>query len=220
MTRLYLPNTGTPAIAPTPHAEWDDVTTVVKALAVVTRINSVLANTGPFNTGAVNTDILVGQFLYALPTGIAFTTSHVIWGQIRCAESNNGANLRSQCIIRVLDSAGTTVRATLYAGDLTTLSGNPPSEWSTFTENRQVPRGTNVPVAVNYTSVAGDWLCIEVGGRRHSATTSYSARMQLGDNGATDLPLDESTQNNLNPWIEFTTDLTAAPTRRRQLIIS
>lgn len=226
MTRLYLPSTAkSSGISPAGHSEWEQATPVIRVLAGTTKTGTTnVSNTAADTGGALDRDTLVVQAIYALPTGIQFKTTDIIWGQMRVSESNNNADMRSQFIARVLDSAGTTVRAVLYAGDLASLNGSPPSEWTTFAVNHQMPRGTNVPVAVNYTTVPGDWLVLEYGFRKHTTGTTFSGFIRLQDDpGAADMPLDETTNASLNPWTEFSTDLVtppAAPTRRRMTIIS
>lgn len=53
---------------------------------------------------------------------------------------------------------------------------------------------------VNY--IVGDWLVIEIGNRNFT-TTPTGKQLCIRSNKATDLPIDESTQTDLNSWIDI-----------------
>lgn len=213
MTRLYLPPSGgTPGITPTPATEWDFSTGFARVVPAQTKSNVAFASKAITDaTATANRDTCIYQFVYPLPTGVAFLTSQTIKGRVLTLEGATASNLRSQAIIRVMGSDGTTVRATLYAGDLTTGTTNPTSEWGTTQANRQMPRGTTVAVAANYTSVAGDHLVIELGYRKHAAA-STAGTIRLGTLSATaDLPENETQTTDGDTWIEFSGSLDAPP---------
>lgn len=227
MTRLYVPSDTTPGVTVALAAEWDGDYREGTVVATPTPAGaSTLAMVGRIeSTGVLNADFCLYQVHYPLPTGIAFTTADTVRGIIRAIQGTTASNMRTQCIIRVVDSTGTTVRATLYAGDLSTGSTNPVSEWAqNFNFNRYCPRSSPQALAVNYTSVAGDILIIEFGYRHHSTTTTTTGRMQIGyDSANPDCSFNEADSFLCSPWIEFTTDLTSAPvppSRRRMTMIS
>lgn len=207
-TRLYLPPPTVGIIFPiTPNAssDWEaGGASFVRALASRTKSNKAFANQNFVDTSATaNRDSIIAQFIYALPIGTVFATTQTVKGRVLAFENTATHNLRSQCIIRVIASDETTIRATLLAGDLSTGTANPTSEWGLSAANRQMPRGASgVAIAANYTSVLGDCLVIEQGFRKHS-TTNGNGSIRYGDNNATDLPEDETTTADNNSWIEF-----------------
>jgi len=204
-TRWFLPPSGgSPGITPTPAAEWDDTANFTRVVPSTTKTNQAFSTQSfTYATATANLDSLFKQFVYPLIPGTAFTTSDTFKGRVLVAEGSNASNLRSQAIIRVIASDGTTVRATLYAGDTTTGSGNPTSEWALTTlTNRQVPRGTTVTCAANYTAVTGDYLVIELGYRKHAAA-STTGSMRWGDNNASDLAENETATTDANTWLEW-----------------
>jgi hypothetical protein len=209
MSRLYLrPSGGTPGITPTQASEWDFFTGFTRVVPSPTKTNTAFANKAVTDaTATANRDALAYQFVYPLQAGIAFATTQTIKGRVLALEGATASNLRSQAVIRVIASDGTTVRATLYAGDTTTGTANPTSEWATAATNRQMPRGTSVAVAANYTTVAGDYLVIEIGYRKHAAA-STTGTIRLGDTTAsTDLAENEATTTDGSTWIDFSVDL-------------
>lgn len=202
-SRLYLPSSGAAPISPAFAAEWESVNTT-RRLAVTTKISSSIALTSQADaTATSNRDIGVVQYVSnSIASG---PLSGTVKGQISVRQDGSGENLRSQIIIRVVSNDGSVVRGTLYAGDLTTGTGDPTSEWSTIATNRRFPR--DAPVALATVGVQdGDRVVIELGARKHAAT-SVTAELRLGDNSGSDLPDNETSTSTYNPWIEFSDDL-------------
>jgi hypothetical protein len=218
-TRLYLPPSGgTPGITPTPAAQWDHTTDMLRAVPALAPTNTAFSNCGMGDaTATANRDSLCRQFVFPLPVGTVFNTTQTIKGRALCRGNQATFNMRSQAIVRVIASDGTTVRATLYAGDLATGTTNPVSEWATTHTNRQLPRGATVAIAANYTTVAGDHLVIELGSRKHAALATNGS-IRFGDNAGSDLPEDETATGDANSWIEFSGTLTAAAGLPAQVI--
>lgn len=209
-TRIYLPSG--PAnilISPSPDAGWENTANLARVTASYTKTNVVFAtqtSAADATAGASDRDVIMKQFVIAIPTGTHFDTSHTIKGRVLCSESNGALNARSQCVIRVIASDASTVRATLRSYDTAALA----NEFVTTLTNRQMPRGATVPVAVDYTSVADDYLVIEIGWRKQSTDTSRTVSMRFGDNNASDLAEDETATADANTWIEFSTDFANA----------
>ncbi len=199
-TRFYLPSTGAAAISPTQSSEWDFTTGFDRLKLVTTKINSASATKAAADTTATaNRDALIRQYV---SDGLeAQTISGTLKGRIRAQENATTANLRAQVIVRVLSNDGSTVRGTLYAGDLTTGTTNPTSEFAATLTNRQYPRGASVALS-SVTAQAGDRLVVEIGYRKHAAL-STTGTLSFGDNSGTDLAEDETTTAANNPWIEF-----------------
>lgn len=126
-------------------------------------------------------------------------------------ESSTNMNLFVQCGIFVVDSGGSRL-ATLIAAQTTggTEANNPSAN------NRMFPRGNGGSgVALSsYTTVdATSRIVIEVGLRIESTRTGDTGYEYLGNDGGSDLPLGDGTDNSTtkNPWFEFSIDLFAAP---------
>lgn len=204
-TRFYLPSTGTSPIASLGYAaEWEASSTAVRRPTFRTKQSTAMTAVGQADaTATSNRDAVVGQFI-SEPLA-AQTISGTVKGQIRAQENASTANLRSQCIIRVVQSDNTTIRGTLYAGDLSTLTGNPTNEWATTGTNRPMPFGGSVSLS-SLAIQAGDRLVIELGYRKHAAA-STTGTLYFGDNAATDLAEDTTTTTANNPWIEFSQTL-------------
>ena len=213
-TRWYLPSSSAaPAISPTPAAEWEDVVALTRLVPSLTKTNTapvdVTRNTAANGLGD---DTLFYQFVYSLPTGTAFTTSQTFKGQVMASQTQAGKDQRSQMIARVIASNGTTVRATLYAGNPDATNGNPLNEFTTSMENREIVNVAPVSCEANYTSVAGDYLVIEVGWRKHSGgSTTGVGSFRLLDNNASDLTDGgNSGTTNGNTWFEWSGVLTTS----------
>src|SRR5215217_386440 len=114
-SRLYLPSTsGATGISPTQAAEWDDAASIARVIPSLTLTNQAfVTQTVTYATATANLDAIAKQYVFPLLTGTVFSTSQTIKGRVLCAEGANASNLRSQCIVRVIASNGTTVRATL-----------------------------------------------------------------------------------------------------------
>lgn len=208
--RIYLPSTGAAAVSPAFAAEWEDTSVAVRRAAVTTRISSIMAVVSNSSQPATNNcDILLAQYVSA-PIAAGPITG-TLKGQARALQGATGGNARAQIIVRVVSNDGATVRGTLYAGDLETLSSpsNPTSEWATALTNRAFPRGGAAALGA-VTAQDQDRIVMEVGCRKHVALTDATYQISFGDNSATDLPEDETATATNNPWIEFSEDLFVA----------
>lgn len=212
-SRFYLPSTGAAPISPAFSSEWDLATDGDRLAAVTTRIGSAMTTKALDDGSGVSTsnrDRLARQYIYGPIVG-NHTITGTIKGQVRCLSSSENFNLRSQLIVRAVAPNGSTFRGTLYAGDTTTLTGDPANEWPiTTAANRYFPRGGSQSV----TSVSvfdGDYLVFEFGARSHAAVNFTLGSMIFGDDSGTDLPEDETTTAANNPWIELSYNLLSTP---------
>lgn len=209
-TRFYLPSTGAAAISPAFSTRWEDAAVGRNAM-VKTRINSAMTNrvtsTHPGTTS--NQDYAARQYVYG-PIA-AQTITGTIKGRIRALESSTSANVRAYMVLRIVDSGGTE-RAELFFGPDSTLTGNPTSEFAASLTSRRFPWNTNVAILTGTltsgSSLAGDYLVAEFGGRFHNASLSgRTCTLNFGDDSATDLAEDEATTAAHNPWIELSFDV-------------
>lgn len=204
LNRLYLQAVTAAPISPTPAAGWEEVSAFVPRRAAISQPTIIGAIATWIPTGDTNNDdILLAQYVYALPPGVAFSTSDTVKGQILALAADGADDLRAQQTIRVMTADGT-VRATLLGFDTSSLA----SEFATSdATNRKFPRAGPLSLAANYTTVDGDYLVMEFGARRHATSAPHLAYLWLGVTGDVDLPENETETNTYNPWIEFSTDL-------------
>ena len=205
-TRLYLPSSGAPSVAPAFDLGWGVTTGADRVRTTRAKSGTLLLNKATAETAAAATDVLVRQYVSdpLAPQPIAGTVK----AMLRCFESATAADMRAQIVIRLVSSTGT-VRATLLARTTTALVAA--SEWATALAARKFPVGwTGAGAALtSATALAGDRLVIEIGYRAHNTvTTSRTGTLQFGDPLATgDLAETEATQSALCPWVEFSQNL-------------
>lgn len=201
-----------PDISPTPDAEWD-YTGVMEIFTLnftkgASAYTSTQKTIRPNTTSATDHDSLVYQFVG--PPLAAQTISGTFKSYVQARENAATSNFRSQIILRVVNKTGTVVRGVLYAGDLTSLTGDPASEWNASTSvevNRAFPTGGSTALS-SLAILAEDRIVAEYGGRSHrtGATNGFGA-IAIGEAGSsvsTDLPEDETDNTTTKaPWIEF-----------------
>ena len=202
-TRLYLP--GTPAttrITPTPDTAWEDTSALARIVTDTAKISDPLATVSFADADKTDKDVLLRQYVTKLPltVGQTITGAQAIKFQVRAAERIAGNNLFTALNIRVIK--GTTVNKTVL---VVTRDG---VEVATTLTNRQF---TATSAATNYTTVAGDFLVIEIGCGGDPAQTGgadHDYDLRLGDSSVTDLAEDDTTTTDNNPWVELTNTLT------------
>lgn len=199
-TRYYLPSTGAAAVSPAFDGSWEKSDQADRIKCVTTKIGSAMG-TPARNGAAVNpSDTLVRQYV-SDPIG-AQTITGTVKGQVICMETANSNNLMAQLLIKVVSNDGGTVRGTALAHNTAALS----NEFALTLTNRKYPRGWSGAgtTLTDVTAQDGDRIVIEVGKRQESTNSSSTLNVQLGDDGGTDLPEDETdTTTTKNPWIEF-----------------
>ena len=201
-TRFYLgyQAPGIPGATVTPHAEWDTVTTPNSAMLRKNKRSQALTSHAVARTVAGLSDVLLWRGV-SQPLDVAQTISGTFGGVARFGESNLAADMRVQCIVRVIKNDGTD-RGILVGPD----TGGLANEFVN-TVTRVIPRGG--PVAVTPVAAqAGDRIQVEIGYRtHHGGSNTYNGSIVLGDTGA-DHTLGEGDATALSPWIEFSQDIT------------
>ena len=205
-TRLYVNRSVDPTVTPTSfNADWDLTSGVTLMGCSPNRLGGVIGTFGAAETSATAPyDVLLLQLVS--PPLAAQTISGAVKGQFIAAEPNAGADAQAQFVARVVNAAGV-VQAELNAMATTALGVY---EFSTTPTNRKFPIAAVSPLTVTSHACAdGDRLVVEIGWRAHNTTTtSRTANVRVCDDGATDLPEDETdTDTAKNPWIEFSTDI-------------
>lgn len=201
-TRFYLSSTGAPAIDPAIDPAWSNGAGALRPCSTSPTGSAMAGASGSYEGSPVNLN--VARFV-SLPLA-AQEVSGTVKGQMMAAEDDSDIDAMAQLVIRVLASDGVTVRGTLLAAHAEALSSefNAPA-----LRNRKFPLAALSPASLSPVAAqAGDRLVFEVGFRAVGASTG-DATARIGDNGAGDLPEDETgTDATLNPWIEMSQDLT------------
>jgi len=161
----------------------------------------------------------IGQFISVpLPAAVALSGTATL--VVVCEEDVIADDMMLQCVIRVVDTPGTTVRGVAYAGQtnttVVTTQNALNQELLASTTNGE----TRVMLAIPMTLVnclAGDRIVVEVGVRSLRAAAAGFFVMHLHDsdelNSAYDLaetagtPFTTTQAQRLRPWIEFSADL-------------
>ena len=209
-TRFYFTSSATTPPNSPGFAAWSRTTEGVRRMMSIDKDGSAMANKSMWanGTAAANQSALAVQF-HSIPlaAGINFTTTDTIKCVIRCVESAANDNINRQPLcLKVYN--GTTLQATLKALG---AYGPNTTEWNTSLRNKQLADGDTLNT--NYTTVAGDYLVLEVGGQVSSAGgTSVTGNMSFGSNSASDLAENETGTAANNPWFEISRDLTFAIT--------
>jgi hypothetical protein len=201
-TRFYLRNTAqTPNITPSADADWEDTSALVRAWARTTKSNDTITTVNFTDANATNRDILFSQYVsLPLTPGQTITGAQAVQFVVRASEVNAGNNLFTALGLRVIASDGTTVRKTVLA---VTRDG---TETTTTLTNRNL---TATSAAGNYTTVAGDYLVIEIGyGGDPTGSNTHSGALSLGDSAGSDLTANDTGTTAGNPWVEIADNLT------------
>ena len=223
-TKFWFDSAAAAAVSPSPDAEWDRTVDLQRLVLNITKGSSSRVDSGailnePNTMTTSNNDLLQGQHISEIldPINISSATFKCY---LQARQNNAAANWRSQIIIRALAADGSSALNTLYAGDLTTLTGDPASEWNTSTsveQNRSFPTGGST--ALSDANITVPWrLCVETGARQHNTqNTNRNGAIVYGEPAGGDLPEDESsTATNLAGWIELSPTFTLyVPTTKR-----
>lgn len=193
-TRFYLPSTGTPDISPSFDSSWEKSNTALRRPMDIAR-SSTAMTTNAFLSGvaSANYDTACYQYVYG-PIGAQTITGNVT-AQIGMFVDTPAVSDKVQMCIRVIASDGATVRGTLLAHG--TYGTN--LIFNTRT-NHTFPSTAMSSVE----ALDGDYIVVELGYRQVTAT-SVGCSFRVGDAATGDLPVDETTTDDLNPWIEFST---------------
>lgn len=199
VTRLYLPSSGAAAIAPAFDAAWERTSDALAFAAVTTKIGSTMTTSGgifcQFNSTTY--DVAAAQYVYG-PIGAQTISGNVV-GQIRILENTANLDASAQMVIRVIAPDATTVRGTLLAASSAGLS----SEFATSLTNRTFPLGGSTALS-SVAASNGDYIVIEFGYRKREANNfTRNCQFRYGDSNGTDLPSDQTTTTDNDPWIEF-----------------
>lgn len=211
-TRFYFPE-GTPAAVSPTLQSYTHSTALRRQLVATTPSGTTLTLTAITPDGAdhlVAGDCFHRQYVSGLMVaGKVFTSGDTLKLVMQALEANAGNNQIVQVFVSIVDSAGTTVRATIRSKVAPNASEIPTTPAAS--------RFLNTTLSGSYTTVANDRIVVEISctGTPTGAggTQGHNCSFKWGDNGSGDFAeSDGSTSTVSNPWIEFaTSDLFATP---------
>lgn len=202
-TRFYFPaeGSGAPNISPTFDVGWEQTgsATRLKLLRKLTlSTTSTLADdttrTVPITT---TQDVLCNQFISDTIPSQLIDTSCTLSSVIRVLASATTENCTLAYVVKVVSNDGTIVRGTL-------LSNFNAGAAFVATAATRILAATAVTAV---TAQPGDRLLVELGAHAAAPSTSGTYTMRQGTSAATDFALTSALTTDLNPWIEFSTDL-------------
>jgi hypothetical protein len=213
-TRFYFPaeGSGTPNISPTFDAGWEQTGQATR-LKLLYKKNlsslSTLADNGTRTVPITTTqDILCNQFVSDPIPPQQIDTSCTLSSVIRVLASATTENCTLAFVVKVVSQDGGTVRGTLLSNFTTGAS---------FVATAATRILSATPVTA-VTTQPGDRLVVELGAHAAAPSTSGTYTMRQGDSAATDFALTSALTTDLNPWIEFSTDLFATPLNNYQFV--
>jgi len=190
----------TTGISPAVDAGWGaSASNFARCLFSATRPGSdALTTVTVTDTASTDANVCVRQYIMPLKAGQTITGSQAIQFVAKFTETTTGNNMHSAFGIRVIHQDGTvkkTVRAVIREAN----------EFDAGTPGTLESRNnTSTSAATNYTTVAGDYLVIEIGaGGDPTGSNPRSYNIALGDNSATDLDASDVDTGADNPWVQL-----------------
>lgn len=208
-SRHYFDSTAPPFVAPpAPEVGWDHFEQgVTRRLNVVKRNSAFVTQQTTYDTAddLPDKNALHRQYVSG-PLEAQSIPAQAVKVQIRAAEDDAKNNLFVTVKIYLITSSGQAV-----GGGTILAIGRDDVEVDTVLTNRAVVRTTSA-----VTASAGDRLCVEIGlggdpGPAAGGQQDHDGSLRFGEAGGSDLPQDDSSTSDLDPWIEFLVGLQFAP---------
>jgi hypothetical protein len=195
-TRFYFDSAAAAEVSPAYDLGWNYSAEASRYRLNLGKKSSAMATGARIGPWTPDSTALDRQFVSKpLDAGVVFTSGgSAVKGRMRGAEFAVSDNAYPAWKIFVANRAGTK-QAYLY-------DGSSSLEFSTALTNRNPFAAGGGLCLANYTTAQGDRLVVEVGYMDVSGTTP-EANSRFGDAAASDLPEDESSTNDYNPWVEF-----------------
>lgn len=206
-TRFSLPGgTGSP-VNPTADGGWEDASEIERRTLTFPKGSSAFANgqTVDILEDQANYQDLDTQFVSAeMAAGVIFTSGSTTVTSVIMMRELASTDDVTQCIlgIRVVNSAGNSVQATLLAVSNVGITAE---MLNTGYRNKQCANAD--AVTASYTTVLGDRLVVEVGYQTDGAETSPQASARWGENAA-DCAENETNTTDCAGWVEFSNTIT------------
>lgn len=197
-TRLYFPSSGTtPNSNITFGSQWASVSSNGGQFPTSTTKTNTALTLFSDTSGAATTDRALMQY-QTNTLNVNQTISGTFSIVVSCSESNAQANTHLAVLVRAVD-ANNTVRGTLLSELVTS------TEFATSASTRIFSS-----VALTSTAcLAGDRLVIEIGFHEAAPSSGRTLNETFGDPSATaDFALTANLTTNLDPWCEFSQNIT------------
>ena len=190
ITLFYLPSTGAAAVSPAFDAAYEDTSIAARLKTVTTKISSAMTTVSFSDISTANNDILFRQWV-SDPLEAQTIDAQTLSIQIRASETSTTNNMFLSWGVRLVSNDGDTVRATLVAVQRD----------GTEADTTLTNRGDTAAIS-SQSVTTGDRLVFEVG-LGGTPIAMHDSSLRIGDADATDLPLDDTTTADNNPWILF-----------------
>jgi len=195
-TRFYLPSSGAAEIAPAYGAGWNDTAAADRIRCGKFKKNTLTGNKTAATPLGTNIYVLNRQFI-SDPIAAQSFAGTTVYGQLKGAYVTRTTNPAVR--IYLVNNIGSVIRTP----DIYAIANNANTYPQTNALNRYTPASTAIGAV---TAESGDRIVIEIGGYKTvNATGSYF--QIFGDDNASDLPIEEATNEVSNPWIEFSRDI-------------
>ena len=199
-TRFYFPSSGSAPVSPAYSGSWDNTDDAQRLPCYDSAQGTSMSTVAYFDSDVGNTDHLIRQWV-SEPITAQTISVQTIEFQMRCQEGAVQDNQFIAICIRVVSNDGSSVTGTILdvTRDGTEISAS-------SLQNRRLTASTT-----QVTSNANDRIVIEVGcGGDPLGSADHDVDIRIGDNGGSDLPEDDTSTNDYNPWLEFPNDITFA----------
>jgi len=202
-TRFYFTaeGSGTPNISPAFDAGWEQTAQATRLKLIYKQtiaVRSTLADNATRTVPITTTqDILGNQFVSDPLPAQRFITSTTVSAVIRVLASATTENATLAFVVKIVSQDGTVTRGTIFS---TFTTG------ATFAATAAT-RILSASALTALTSNSGDRLVVEVGAHVAAPTTAGTYTMRTGNSAASDFALTSALTTDLNPWIEFSSDL-------------
>ena len=196
-TRFYLPSSGAANISPAYSADWEDTSIATRLRMHTTKLSTAMTTVSFADADDTSRDILFHQYVSDPITAVTITNPTINF-QIRAAGGASGNNLFTSLHLRIIQPDGS------LRGNILSVTRDNTEVNLTDLQNRQHSSAPTVTVATQ----DGDRLVVEIGlGGNPNAGDSHSGSIRTGDAAASDLPEDDSSELDRNPWIEISTTI-------------
>jgi len=190
-TLFYFPSTGAAAVSPAYSAGWEDVSIATRLLPVITKIASAMTTVAFSDIDTTDKDILFRQYV-SDPLSVQTITAQLIKIQIRADELLATNNMFLAWSVKAVSNDGGTLRGTLVSLQ------RDGTEVATALTNRG-DSATSTEVILQ----SSDRLVFEIGLGGLPIAATHTSDLRIGDAASSDLPEDDTTTTDLNPWILF-----------------
>lgn len=215
-TRFYLPSSGSsplPSLAG--HTGWATDATPNQRFPMRT-FKATTANTEfSESTTAASQERINIQFVSPQITAQTFASTDTYNGIIKCKEDNANRNMFLASVCYIVSNDGSTIRGTLYND----TAGSSDIEFpTTANEATRAISDAFIGAHTEVTSQDGDYIVLEIGIACNGSATAGTGTQQLMDDNANDYAFTTGLTTDLNPWFEFSKNITFMSVGANQLM--